>query len=76
MGRALIPVAEDDPLARAIAPPADETPEMRTVRLQAEARAKQVSDAIDSQLLAEKQALKKKQRNVKVLLLGQSESGE
>lgn len=79
MGRALVatPLAlEDDPLARAIAPPEDETPGQRAERLQAEAQAKAVSDAIDAQLAVERLLMKKKERCVKVLLLGQSESGE
>lgn len=74
MGRA--PGADDDPLTLAIAPPTDETPEMRTHRLQDEQRAKEISDEIDNQLSLERNALKKRQKMVKVLLLGQSESGE
>ena len=66
----------DDPLSRALAPPPDETPQARAARLQAEARAQAISDAIDSQLRAEMSALKRKKKPVKVLLLGQSESGK
>ena len=65
-----------DPLAVAIAPPPNETPEERTKRLQDEERARRVSEEIDEQLRQEKAALKKQKRPVKVLLLGQSESGE
>ena len=52
----------------------DETPEQRAVRLQLEAEARQVSERIDEQIKAERAALKKS-KPVKVLLLGQSESG-
>jgi pyridoxine/pyridoxamine 5'-phosphate oxidase len=64
-----------DPLTLACAPPADETPEQREARLHQEAEAKRVSDAIDDELKAERAELKKKKRIVKVLLLGQAESG-
>ncbi|KZT03259.1 G-protein alpha subunit [Laetiporus sulphureus 93-53] len=64
-----------DPLAAAIAPPPDETPAAREARLQAEAEAKRISESIDEQLKTEKAALKKK-KPIKVLLLGQSESGK
>ena len=74
MGRA--PGNDEDPLTLAMAPPADETPEMRAQRIQEEQRAKEISDEIDNQLMVELNALKKRQKMVKVLLLGQSESGE
>lgn len=64
-----------DPLTAAIAPPSDETPEARAKREQEEAEAKRISDAIDEQLKTERLALKKKKPPIKVLLLGQSESG-
>ena len=64
----------DDPLTRALAPPEDETAEAREARLRAEAEARRVSDAIDEQLARERAALKKR-RLMKMLLLGQSESG-
>ena len=64
----------DDPLTLALAPPDDETQEQRTARVEQEARAKQISDEIDQQLRAERAALKKSRR-IKVLLVGQSESG-
>lgn len=73
MGRS---VEADDPLAAAIAPPADETVEERAARERREAEAKRVSDGIDENLRAERAAAKKKRKPVKVLLLGQSESGE
>lgn len=64
----------DDPLTRALAPPPGETPEERDVRLSAEAEARRVSDQIDEALNRERVALKKK-KVMKMLLLGQSESG-
>ena len=64
----------DDPLYLAIAPPPKETPDAKEARLRAEARARKISEEIDESLKAERAALKKKPP-VKVLLLGQSESG-
>ncbi|EJF60188.1 G-protein alpha subunit [Dichomitus squalens] len=66
---------DDDPLSRVLAPPPNETAEERETRLRLEAEARQISDKIDEQLKAERAALKKN-RPVKVLLLGQSESGK
>ncbi|THV06695.1 guanine nucleotide binding protein, alpha subunit [Dendrothele bispora CBS 962.96] len=68
--------SDDDPLARAIAPPPDESPDQRAARLQAEKEAKLRSDAIDAEINRQRQAEKKEQRPIKVLLLGQSESGK
>lgn len=65
-----------DPLALALAPPPDETEEQRLQRLQEEERARRVSEEIDEQLRKEGAALKKQKKPIKVLLLGQSESGE
>ena len=66
---------DEDPLARLLAPPPNESPEEKEARLRLEAEARQISDRIDEQIKAERAALKKN-RPVKVLLLGQSESGE
>ena len=65
----------EDPLTRALAPPPDETDEQRVRRLKAEEAARMVSDRIDDEIREEKAALKKKKSPIKVLLLGQSESG-
>ena len=62
-----------DPLSRALEPPANETSEQRAEREAMEAEARRVSDRIDEQIKLEKQANSKNQ--VKVLLLGQAESG-
>ncbi|KAF8224509.1 G-alpha-domain-containing protein [Tricholoma matsutake] len=67
----------DDPFAIFHIPPPNETPEERTSRERREAQAQRVSDHIDDAIKLEKAALKKQQRDVvKVLLLGQSESGK
>lgn len=71
MGRSL----EEDPLTLAIAPPSNETPEERQAREAAEREARRISDEIDEQLNKERVALKRRKRPIKVLLLGQSESG-
>lgn len=65
-----------DPLAAALRPPPNETPAEREIRLQKEGEAKKVSDAIDEQIRQERAQLKKSKADVKVLLLGQSESGK
>jgi guanine nucleotide-binding protein subunit alpha len=65
-----------DPLARITAPPVNETPEQRRTREREEANAKKVSEQIDETLRAEREEGKAKRKNrLKVLLLGQSESG-
>jgi guanine nucleotide-binding protein alpha-1 subunit len=73
MGRSF---EETDPLAEAMRPPVDESPAERASREEAEAEAKKISDAIDAEIDKEKAAMKKRKKPVKVLLLGQSESGE
>jgi len=66
--------SDRDPLDSILRPPVDETDEERSIRLLTEERAKRVSDAIDEAIRQERQAAKKKDV-VRVLLLGQSESG-
>jgi hypothetical protein len=65
----------DDPLDQVLRPPPDETTEQRSIRLAREEEAKRISLAIDASIKAERQARKKK-RIVRLLLLGQSESGK
>lgn len=65
---------DDDPLAAALSPPPDESPEARAIRVAREEEALRVSQAIDDSIRMERQA-NKKQKIVRVLLLGQSESG-
>lgn len=64
----------DDPLDEVLRPPPDETPEQQALRIAREEQARQVSLAIDASIKAERQARRKK-RIVRLLLLGQSESG-
>ncbi|KAJ7353187.1 guanine nucleotide binding protein, alpha subunit [Mycena albidolilacea] len=71
MGRS----SEDDPLTAALAPPPNEKPAEREARERAEAESKRVSDEIDAQLRREREN-EKKRKPVKLLLLGQSESGK
>lgn len=71
----MVRLSSDDPLAFIIAPPPNESPEAKEARERTEADARRVSDSIDEQLRQERIALKKKKKPVKVLLLGQSESG-
>ncbi len=77
LGRIIImPVKREavDPITLLLSPPPNETAEERVIRLQKEAEARKISENIDEQLRRESAALKK--RNVlRMLLLGQSESG-
>ncbi|CAE7205396.1 unnamed protein product, partial [Rhizoctonia solani] len=67
----------DDPLTLAMAPPANESADQRARRLREEAEAKKVSDAIDEEIKeARARDRKRKANEVRVLLLGQSESGK
>lgn len=66
---------ENDPLAYVMLPPPNETEEQRQARIAAEAEAKRISDAIDDELQRQAKADKRAPRPVKILLLGQSESG-
>lgn len=69
-------VAPDiDPLTLALAPPPDESPQDREARHQREREAKKRSDLIDQELSRQRAADKKADKPVKILLLGQSESG-
>ncbi|KAH8992659.1 G-alpha-domain-containing protein [Lactarius akahatsu] len=66
---------DEDPLAAALRPPLDESPEARAIRLAREEEAARVSQAIDEAIRVERLA-NKKNKVVRVLLLGQSESGK
>jgi hypothetical protein len=66
-----------DPFAQITAPPADETPEQRRIRERREEEERKISEQIDEALKLEREEVRVKRRNrLKVLLLGQSESGE
>ncbi|KAJ2915543.1 hypothetical protein MD484_g4866, partial [Candolleomyces efflorescens] len=70
-------MASSDPLAVFTRPPANETLVEREAREAREADAKRRSEAIDEDIRKEKARLKREEKNlVKVLLLGQSESGK
>jgi guanine nucleotide-binding protein subunit alpha len=65
-----------DPFYELMQPPADETPAQATARQKRELDAQRVNDRIDDMLKEERAQAKKSGRSVvKVLLLGQSESG-
>lgn len=66
----------DDPLTRAIAPPPDESEAEKAERLTREAEAKRISDGIDEEIKREKIVWKRNKSLFKLLLLGQSESGQ
>ncbi|KAI9458059.1 guanine nucleotide binding protein, alpha subunit [Boletus coccyginus] len=63
-----------DPLAVVTAPPPNETPAEKAAREEREAEAQRISDQIDDELRAEGAALKKLEKIIRILLLGQSES--
>ncbi|KAG7100017.1 hypothetical protein E1B28_001804 [Marasmius oreades] len=65
-----------DPLAAAMLPPTNETPEQKQERIRAENEAKRISDGIDEMIRQERNEMKKTRSDVSVLLLGQSESGK
>jgi hypothetical protein len=60
-----------DPLAAALAPPLDETPDARAAHLLTEGDARRVSDKIDEQLKQERASCRRQRPCVKILLLGQ-----
>ncbi|KAJ7229567.1 guanine nucleotide binding protein, alpha subunit [Mycena haematopus] len=66
----------DDPFAVHMAPPEGETSEQRVARIAAAQNAEKTSRQIDEVLLQSKKLLDKKKADVKILLLGQSESGK
>ncbi|KIL67713.1 hypothetical protein M378DRAFT_159565 [Amanita muscaria Koide BX008] len=68
--------SQDDPISAALQPPPSETEEERTLRLDAEAEAKRISEQIDEELKQERERLKRNKDDIKLLLLGQAESGK
>ncbi|KDR76003.1 hypothetical protein GALMADRAFT_458108 [Galerina marginata CBS 339.88] len=68
--------SQDDPITAAMKPPPSETDSERAFRLETEAEAKRVSEQIDEDLREERERMKKKKGDVKLLLLGQAESGK
>ncbi|CCM00842.1 uncharacterized protein FIBRA_02884 [Fibroporia radiculosa] len=73
---AVLTIDPPDPLSLALSPPKDESPAERWAREQREAHARLISEQIDAQIKAEKQSKKKNGKPIKILLLGQSESGK
>lgn len=67
---------DDDAFELVTRPPPNESSEERVVRERKESEARRVSNAIDEELRKDRAALKKQARAVRVLLLGQSESGK
>jgi hypothetical protein len=62
----------DDPLARALAPPVNETPEEREVRLFTQVEAQRRSDAIDEDIHRQRNVDRKATKCVRILLLGKN----
>ncbi|KAF8803373.1 heterotrimeric G protein alpha subunit [Phlegmacium glaucopus] len=65
-----------DPFYELMQPPPDETPAQRTARLKRELDAQRVSDSIDEDIKQERARERRKKNVIKVLLLGQAESGK
>ena len=65
-----------DPFYELMQPPANETPAQKTARQKRELDAQRHSDGIDDDIKQERAEAKKQRGVIKVLLLGQSESGE
>ncbi|KAG6830877.1 hypothetical protein H0H92_014242 [Tricholoma furcatifolium] len=68
--------SQDDPLSTAMRPSISETDSQRRTRLFAEAEAKRVSEQIDEELRQDRERMKRSKGDVKLLLLGQAESGK
>jgi hypothetical protein len=64
-----------DPFIEFMRPPLDETPAQTTARQKRELDAQRVSDRIDEEIKQERLLAKREKNVIKVLLLGQSESG-
>ncbi|KAJ2925167.1 hypothetical protein H1R20_g11917, partial [Candolleomyces eurysporus] len=65
----------DDPFAIFLKPPESETPSERATREACEAEAKKRSDEIDEELKKEKELMRTRRKELKVVLIGDSESG-
>ena len=66
-----------DPFYELMRPPLDETPAQKTARQKREIDAQRVNDAIDEDIQRERTIIARRDKKViKVLLLGQAESGE
>ncbi|KAI0635765.1 G-protein alpha subunit [Trametes polyzona] len=67
---------DGDPFSALLRPPASETEHERIARLQREADAKRISDSIDEEIKADRERLRKSRQDIRLLLLGQAESGK
>ncbi|KAF8916600.1 heterotrimeric G protein alpha subunit [Mucidula mucida] len=67
---------ETDPFYELMKPPPNETPAQMTARMKREADAQRVSDAIDEDIKHARNIQRKERSIVKLLLLGQAESGK
>ncbi|PCH39013.1 G-protein alpha subunit [Wolfiporia cocos MD-104 SS10] len=67
---------DDDPLAKALQPPPDESPDDRALRLQQQKEAQAVSHKIDERIQEDKKVFDRRKKAIKILLLGQAESGK
>ena len=65
----------DDPFIEFMRPPPNETPAQMTVRLQREREAQRIHDSIEEDIRNHRARMKRESKVVKVLLLGQAESG-
>ncbi|KAI0073919.1 G-protein alpha subunit [Panus rudis PR-1116 ss-1] len=66
----------DDPLAQALRPPPDESPDERARREQEAREASRISHEIDENIQESRKAFERRKRAIKILLLGQAESGK
>ena len=62
---------QDDPLAKILQPPPDETPDERIRREQEQREATRVSLEIDEGIQQDRKAFERRKKAVKVLLLGE-----
>ncbi|KAI5983377.1 guanine nucleotide binding protein, alpha subunit [Pisolithus albus] len=65
-----------DPLSLALLPPPTESDSDRQARLRKEAEARRISEQIDEELKADRRKWERSKGDVKLLLLGQAESGK
>ncbi|EJF56061.1 G-protein alpha subunit [Dichomitus squalens LYAD-421 SS1] len=66
----------DDPLSQALQPPPNESPEDRAARIRQQEDAIRVSKEIDDEIAIAKRAYERRKKAIKILLLGQAESGK
>ncbi|TBU49747.1 G-protein alpha subunit [Dichomitus squalens] len=67
---------DGDPFTAFLRPPASETEHERVARLQREVEAKRINDSIDEEIKADRERLRKSKQDIRLLLLGQAESGK